>query len=172
MALCDWSSDVCSSDLVMIGKEVLQDALATSPEPKGSVVNQQVAMRVSNHRRFVEDAESNAHNPTLHRAVLATRGRSMVSYTSLVELLSAAECAAEGTQSILSQWARSSPLPKVSTVSVKLGSITGMLVSATSFSAQTRRNRRDSFLISTSPPSVKRQSRPPVLTTMRRSLCR
>ena len=88
---------------VMIGEEVLQDVLATSSEPKGNVVNQQVAMRVSSHRGFVEDAQSYAHNPTLHRVVLATRGRSLVSYTSFVELLSAAGCAAEGTLAILSQ---------------------------------------------------------------------
>ena len=141
---------------VMIGEEVLQDILATYSEPKGNVVNQQIAMRVSSHRGFVEDAESNANNPTLHRVVLATRGRSLVSYTSLAELLSAAECAAEGTQSMLSQWARRSLFPKVSTVSVSLGLIIGMLVSGTSFSAQTRRNQRGLYLISTSLPSVKR----------------
>ena len=88
---------------VMIKGEVLQGVLATSSESKGIVVNQQVAIQVSSHRGFVEDAESNAHNPTLHRVVLATRGRSLVSYTSLVELLSAAECAAEGTQAIFTQ---------------------------------------------------------------------
>src|SRR5258706_3030944 len=60
-------------------------------------------MRVSSHRGFVEGAESNPHDPTLHRVVLATRGKSMVSYTSFTELLSAAECAAEGMQAILSQ---------------------------------------------------------------------
>jgi len=86
---------------VMIGEEVLQDDPGTSSEIKGSVVNQRVAMRVSNHRRFVEDADSNVHNPTLHRVVLATRGRSMVSYTSFVELLSAAECATEGMQVVI-----------------------------------------------------------------------
>ena len=80
---------------VMVEEEVLQDTVAPS-EIKGDAVNQQVPMRVSSHRKFVEGAESNRHNPTLHRVVLATRGRSMVSYTSLVELLSAAECAAEG----------------------------------------------------------------------------
>jgi hypothetical protein len=58
--------------------------------------NQRVAMHVSTHRRFVVDAELNPHDPVLHRVVLATRGRSLVSYTSLVELLSAGECAAEG----------------------------------------------------------------------------
>ena len=80
---------------VMVEGEVLQDP-PTSSEIKGDVVSQQVPMRVSSHRKFVEGAESNPHNPTLHRVVLATRGKSMVSYTSLIELLSAAECAAEG----------------------------------------------------------------------------
>ena len=77
---------------VMIVEGSQQDIPTTS--------NHQVAMRVSSHRRFVEDAESDPHNPTLHRVVLATRGKSMVSYKSLVELLSAAECAAEGMQAI------------------------------------------------------------------------
>ena len=86
---------------VMIGEEDIQDVRATS-EVKGGVVNQQLPMRVSSHRRFVEGAESNPHDPTLHRVVLATRGKSMVSYTSVKELLSAAECAAEGMQTILS----------------------------------------------------------------------
>ena len=60
---------------------------------------QRVAMHVSSHRSFVVDAKLNSHDPVLHRVVLATRGRSMVSYTSLIELLSAGECAAEGTSS-------------------------------------------------------------------------
>jgi hypothetical protein len=162
----------CVAEFVDGGDVMIGDVSDPSFEINGSVVNQQVAMRVSSHRRFVEDADSNAHNPTLHRVVLATRGRSMVLYTSLVELLSAAECAAEGTQAILPQWARCSPLPKVSIHSVGLGSITGMLASATSFSAQTRRKRRGLFLISTCLPSVKRQSKPPVLTTMTRLLRR
>ena len=85
---------------VMIGEGDLQDIPTTSSDVKGDVVNQQVAMRVSSHRRFVEDAESNPHNPTLHRVVLATCGKSMVSYTSFRELLSAAECAAEGVRAI------------------------------------------------------------------------
>jgi len=42
-------------------------------------------MRVSSDRRFVEDAESNPHNPTPHHVVLATRGRNVVSYTSLAK---------------------------------------------------------------------------------------
>jgi len=62
-------------------------------------------MRVSSHREFVKGAESNPHDPTLHRVVLSTRGKSMVSYTSFTELLSAAECATEGMQAILLQWA-------------------------------------------------------------------
>ncbi len=72
-----------------------------SSKGKSKITTQQVAMRVSNHRKFVKDAESNPHNPTLHRVVLASRGRSMVTYTSLVELLNAAACAAEGTPATL-----------------------------------------------------------------------
>ena len=87
---------------VMVKEEVLQDPAASS-EIKGDVASQQVPMRISSHRKFVEGAESNPRDPTLHRVVLATRGKSMVSYTSLIELLSAAECAAEGMQSILPQ---------------------------------------------------------------------
>jgi len=98
----------CVAELVdggdmMIGEEILQDGPSTSSEIKENVINQRVAMRVSSHRGIVEDADSNVHNPTRHRAVLATGVRSMASYTSLVELLSAAECAAEGTQVILPQ---------------------------------------------------------------------
>ena len=81
---------------VLIGEDVGQGP-ATSSKIEGGVVNQQVAMRISSHRRFVEGAESDPHNLTLHRVVLATRGKSMASYTSLVELLSAADCAAQGT---------------------------------------------------------------------------
>ena len=81
---------------VLIGEEVQRGSLSTSPKGEESVTKQRVAMRVSSHRKFVEDAESSPQNPTLHRVVLATRGRSMVSYTSLLELLSAALCAAEG----------------------------------------------------------------------------
>ena len=69
---------------------------AAASEDEGAPIKKRVAMQVSSHRGFVEDAQLNTHNPTLHRVVLATCGRSMVSYTSLVELLSAAECAAEG----------------------------------------------------------------------------
>ena len=86
---------------VMVEGEVMQDP-ATSSEVTGDVVNRQFPMRISSHRKFIEGAESNPHNPTLHRVVLATRGKSMVSYTSLIELLSAAQCAAEGMQAILS----------------------------------------------------------------------
>ena len=85
---------------VMVEGDILQDP-AIGSEITGDAVNQQVPMRVSSHRKFVEGAESNPHNPALHRVVLATRGKSMASYTSFVELLSAAECAAEGKQAIL-----------------------------------------------------------------------
>ena len=87
---------------VMIEADTLQ---VTTPSStiKGGVVNRHVAIRISSHRRFVEGAESKPHNHTLHRVVLATRDRSMVSYTSLIELLSAAECAAEGMQAIQPQ---------------------------------------------------------------------
>ena len=70
-----------------------------TPSSSEGMEKQRVAMRVSGHWGFVVDAELNPHDPVLHRLVLATRGRSMVSYTSLVELLSAGECAAEGTPS-------------------------------------------------------------------------
>jgi len=96
---------------VMIREEVQQGGSAISSTSNGSAVNQRVAMRVSSHRKFVEAAESNPHNPTLHRVVLATRGRSMVLYTSSLELLSAAECAAEGTQAILMLMGRKLILP-------------------------------------------------------------
>ena len=109
---------------VMVEAEILQDPDSRS-EIKGDIANQQVPMRVSSHRRFVEGAESNSHNPTLHRVVLATRGKSMVSYTSLIELLSAAECAAEGMRSLLPQWARCSPPPKASIPSGSLELIIG-----------------------------------------------
>ncbi len=85
---------------IMIGEDVLRD-IPTTSDIKGGAVNQRVAMRVSSHRGFVVDADSNPHNPTLHRVVLATSGKSMVSYTSLIELLSAADCAAEGMRAIL-----------------------------------------------------------------------
>jgi len=66
------------------------------PSSSGGGGKQKVAMHVSNHRKFVVDAEPNPHDPVLHRVVLATCGQSMVSYTSLAELLGAGGCAAEG----------------------------------------------------------------------------
>ena len=87
---------------VMIGEGTRQD-IPTTSDISGGAINQQVVMRVSSHRQFVEDAELSPHNPTLHRVVLATRGKSMVSYTSFIDLLSAAECAAEGKRAILPQ---------------------------------------------------------------------
>ena len=86
---------------VTIGEEVPQGSSGTSTKDKEVLVNQTVAMQVSSHRKFVEDAETSAYNPTLHRVVLATQGRSMASYTSFMELLSAAKCAAEGMQANL-----------------------------------------------------------------------
>ena len=87
---------------VMIGEDVPLGTHATSSTIKGGGSNHQVAIRVSSPRRFVEGAESNPNNPTLHRVALATHGKSLVSYTSFIELLSAAESAAEGMQAILS----------------------------------------------------------------------
>ena len=83
---------------VTIVEEVRQGSPGTSPKGKKALVNQVVAMQVSSHRTFVGGAESSSNDPTLHRVVLVTRGRSMASYTPFVELLSAAECAAEGMQ--------------------------------------------------------------------------
>ena len=72
-----------------------------SPSSSKGEEKQSVAIHVSSHRGFVVDDELNPHDPVLHRVVLATRGRRIVSYTSLVELLSAGECAAEGIRSFL-----------------------------------------------------------------------
>ena len=100
-SLCCITEFIDGSD-IMIEEDNLQDLHATSSEVKGAAINQQVVMQVSSHQRFVEGAELNPHNPTLHCVVLATHGKSMVSYTLFTELLSAAECAAEGMQTILS----------------------------------------------------------------------
>jgi Fungal protein kinase len=95
----------CVAEFVAGGDVMIEEGVqyAHSASSANGNERQQVAMRVSTHRKFVDDAELNPHNPTLHRVVLATRGRSMISYTSLVELLSAAGCAAEGTSAILCQ---------------------------------------------------------------------
>ena len=143
---------------VMVKAEIMQYPDICS-EIKGDVINQRVLMRVSSHWKLVEGAESNPHNPPLHHVMLATCGKSMELYTSLIELLSAAECATEGMRSILSQQARHSHSPKVSSPSVSLGSIIGMLVLVTSFSAQTWRSQQDLFPILISLQSVKKQSR-------------
>jgi len=105
---------------VMIAKDVRRGP-ATSSKIKGRVVNRQVTMRVSSHRKFIKGAKWNPNNPTLHRVVLATRGKSILLYTSPVELLSAADCAAQGMQAIHPQWARYSHLYKVSIPSINLG---------------------------------------------------
>jgi len=99
---------------VTIEETVQQVCPATPSNTNESILNQRVAMRVSSHRKFVEDAESSSHDPTLHRVVLATRGRSMVSYTSLVELLSAAKCAAEGMQAIVLNLPEAHSFPRTS----------------------------------------------------------
>jgi Fungal protein kinase len=106
---------------VMAEEEVQQPSSGTSSKGNEEVVVMRVVMRVSSHRRFVVNADPNAHNPTLHRVVLATRGRSMVAYASLVELLSAAKCAAEGMQAIPLRRSRNSYVPKVFTALVSLG---------------------------------------------------
>ena len=91
----------CVAEFVDGGDVMVEEEFQHSQQPSSSsrMEQQRVAVRVSSHRRFVVDAKLNPHDPVLHRVVLATRGRSMVSYTSLVELLSAGECAAEGMPS-------------------------------------------------------------------------
>jgi len=92
----------CVAGFVEGGDVMAEDVRQHTHFPSSSVVGerQRVAIHVSSHRGFVADAVLNPHDPVLHRVVLATRGRSMASYTSLVELLSAGECAAEGTHSL------------------------------------------------------------------------
>ena len=91
----------CVAEFIEGGDVMVEEVRQHTHTPSSSkdMEKQRVAMRVSGHRGFVVDAELNPHDPVLHRLVLATRGRSMVSYTSLVELLRAGECAAEGTPS-------------------------------------------------------------------------
>ena len=89
----------CVVEVLAGGDVMIEEVCQSTHSPSSSkgMKSQRVPMHVSSHRGFVVDAELNPHDPVLHRLVLATRGRSMVSYTSLVELLSAGECAAEGT---------------------------------------------------------------------------
>ena len=91
----------CVAEFVDGGDVTVEEEFQQPQQPPPSSFREQksVVMHASNHRKFVVDAELNSHDPVLHRVVLATCGRSMVSYTSLVELLSAGECAAEGTSS-------------------------------------------------------------------------
>ena len=90
----------CVAEFVDGGDVMFEEKLHGPDSPSSNFGEQhRVAMHVSSHRGFVADAKLNPHDPILHRVVLATRGRSLVSYTSLVELLSAGECAAEGTPS-------------------------------------------------------------------------
>jgi hypothetical protein len=92
------SSLRCVAEFLDGGDVTLEEVdTSTGPfERQQMPTKKQVAMRVSSHRTFVNDAQMNTHNPVLHRVVLATRGQSMTSYTSLAHLLSAAKCAAEG----------------------------------------------------------------------------
>ena len=93
----------CVAEFVDGGDVTVEEngSYAALVENKETPIKKRIPIRTSSHRTFVEAAQLNTHNPTLHRVVLATRGRSMVSYTSLVELLAAAECAAEGVWPIL-----------------------------------------------------------------------
>ena len=129
-----------------------KDGSAAPLETGRTSTKKRVVMRISGHRTFVDDAQLSTHNPTLHRVVLATRGQSMVSYTSLEGLLSAAECAAEGMWAIPPPWTRCSRLPKVFGPSASLGSIIGMSVLVTSSLERTRRKRPDLFPTSTMLP--------------------
>jgi len=97
---------------VTIVEEIQQDIVATPPNNKEITVNQRVPMRVSSHRRFVKDVGPGSSDPTLHRVVLASRGRSMVTYTSLVELLNAAKCAVEGMWPIISNISETHATPR------------------------------------------------------------
>ena len=89
----------CVAEFVDGGDVMVKEERQHPQHPSSSNCrgNQRVAMHVSSHRGFVVDAKLNPNDPVLHRVVLATRGRSMVSYTSIVELLSAGKCATEGT---------------------------------------------------------------------------
>ena len=143
----------CVAGFVDGGDVTIENRIQESGAPSSSkgTGKERVAMHVSTHREFVGDAELNPHNPVLHRVILSTRGRSLVSYTSLVELLSAAECAAEGTRTILcQQYTRSDPF-KDSWLCISVVSTIGMLALATSFSARTLRSPLDSLPTLTSP---------------------
>ena len=91
----------CVAEFVEGGDVMIKEEPQHPQHPSSSNIreNQRAPMHVSSHRGFVVDAKLNPNDPVLHRVVLATRGRSMVSYTSIVELLSAGECAAEGAPS-------------------------------------------------------------------------
>ena len=79
-----------------------QDAHPASSS-KGKEAQRNI-MRVCTHRKFVDDAELNPHDPILHCIVLVTHGQSLVTYTMLVGLLSAAECVAEGMIAVVCQY--------------------------------------------------------------------
>ena len=88
----------CVAEFVDGGDVTVEEknSSAAPLENERNPTKNRVVMRISGHRTFVEDVQLSTYNPTLHRVVLATRGQSIVSYASLVDLLNAAECAAEG----------------------------------------------------------------------------
>ena len=130
----------CIAEFVDGGDVMVEEEFQHSQQPSPSNFgdNQRVSMQVSTHRRFIADAKLNPHDPVLHRVVLATCGRSMVSYTSLVELLSAGECAAEGTPSFPCLCNTSADFFQGSWPYMSAVWTIRMSVSATFFSAQIR----------------------------------
>jgi hypothetical protein len=162
----------CVAEFVDGGDVTFEEGLrhARSPFFSTGVEKQRVSMHVSTHRRFIIDAALNPHNPVVHRVVLATRGRSMISYTSIMELLSAGECATEGARSFLCCHTRDLTLIKGSWLYMSVVWTIGMSVLATSFSARTPRSLLDLLRTLTSPRSAMKQLKKPTLTNMRRSL--
>ena len=128
----------CVVEFVDGGDVMVEEDLQQSHHPSSSNSGgqQRVAMHVSSHRKFVAGAKLNSHDPVLHRVVLATRGRSLVSYASLVELLSAGECAAGGMPHSFCN-THDLTLCKGSWLCMSAEWTTEMSVSAMFFSAQT-----------------------------------
>jgi hypothetical protein len=128
-----------------------------SPSFSNAGRTQRVAMHVSNHRGFVTDAELNPHDPVLHRVVLATQGRSLVSYTLLIELLSAGACAAEGAPSFSSLCHTRADSFQGSWLWTNVVWTTGTSVLAMFFSAPTPQSLLDLSPILISPRSATKQ---------------
>ena len=103
----------------------------------GHVIGEGVEMRVSSHRKFVVGTPNSRRDPIAHRVVLGTRGRSLSTYTSMLELLIGAKCAAEGRLLLFSFNNCCSHHQKVLRHSIDAVSFIGMLAWATSFSAWT-----------------------------------